>query len=53
MTKTKRSPSRRRPGPQANTWRNSDELFLFKCYDVWSATPPRGCECGSPIPTAA
>jgi hypothetical protein len=53
MTKTKRSPSRRRPAPQANTWRNSDDLYLLKCYDVWSATPPRGCECSDPLPAAA
>jgi len=26
-------------------WRHSETLFLLTCYDIWSATPSRGCEC--------
>jgi hypothetical protein len=48
-----REPLARQPRPEAETWRESDVLYLLKCYDVWSATPPRGCECGSPIPAQA
>jgi len=25
-------------------WADSAELYLLTCYDVWSATPSRGCE---------
>lgn len=25
-------------------WADSPELYLLTCYDVWSATPSRGCE---------
>lgn len=32
-------------------WPESKTLFLLNCYDVWSATPPRGCLCGDPAPT--
>lgn len=53
MTTSKRSPSRRRPRPRAETWQDSDTLYLLRCYDVWSATPPRGCDCGNPLPAAA
>jgi len=53
MTRARRMPSRRRPRPQAKTWRDSDTLFLLECYDVWSATPPRGRDCDSPLPAAA
>jgi hypothetical protein len=31
--------------PQAEQWSHSETLFLLTCYDVWSATPARGCEC--------
>ena len=31
---------------RSDAWQNSETLFLLKCYDVWSATPPRGCKCG-------
>jgi len=40
---------------QPNTacdWPASKTLFLLNCYDVWSATPPRGCQCGDPAPVA-
>jgi hypothetical protein len=37
--------------PIAN-WSESETLFLINCYDVWSATPPRGCQCGDPTPAA-
>ena len=53
MTRRRPASSRRRPRPQTETWRNSDTLFLLKCYDVWSATPPRGCDCGDSLPAAA
>lgn len=53
MTGTKSIPSRRRPRRQAATWRNSDTLFLLTCYDVWRGTPPRGRQCGDPLPAAA
>lgn len=26
------------------SWAESPVLYLLNCYDVWSATPPRGCE---------
>ena len=31
-------------------WRHSQTLFLLKCYDIWSATPPRGCDCRDTAP---
>lgn len=32
-------------GPNgANGWAESPVLYLLTCYDVWSATPPRGCD---------
>lgn len=34
----------------AGSWTDSDTLFLLNCYDIWSATPPRGCLCGDPAP---
>jgi hypothetical protein len=34
------------------SWPESETLFLINCYDVWSATPPRGCQCGDPAPDA-
>ena len=52
MKKTHRSQSRPPPKPRPETWRNSETLFLLNCYDVWSATPPRGKECTSPVPAA-
>jgi len=33
-----------------DAWQTSETLFLLNCYDVWSATPPRGCACGDPAP---
>ena len=38
---------------QPDAWKHSETLFLLTCYDVWSATPPRGCACGdtAPVPT--
>lgn len=28
--------------------RSTDDIaYLLNCYDVWSATPSRGCECGA------
>jgi hypothetical protein len=27
-----------------DTWADSSVLYLLTCYDVWSATPSRGCE---------
>ena len=31
--------------PEAtDNWADSSVLYLLTCYDVWSATPPRGCE---------
>lgn len=33
-----------------SNWQDSETLFLINCYDVWSATPPRGCQCGDPAP---
>lgn len=38
---------------QPDTWQHSDILFLLTCYDVWSATPPRGCACGDVTPVPA
>jgi len=34
------------------SWPESETLFLINCYDVWSATPPRGRQCGDPAPAA-
>ena len=50
MTENTAMPPRRQLPPKSKIWRDSDILYLLKCYDVWSATPPRGCECGSPLP---
>lgn len=33
-------------------WPESKTLFLLNCYDIWSATPPRGRLCGDPVPAA-
>ena len=33
------------------SWAESHVLFLLNCYDVWSATPPRGCEPANSIAT--
>ena len=31
--------------PEAtDNWADSSVLYLLTCYDVWSATPSRGCE---------
>jgi len=32
--------------PPTEQWKHSETLFLLTCYDIWSATPPRGCRCG-------
>jgi len=52
ITRTRRTPSAQISRRQAASWRNSDTLFLLNCYDVWSATPPRGCDCRSYLPAA-
>jgi len=31
-------------GHTAESWADSSVLYLLTCYDVWSATPSRGCE---------
>jgi hypothetical protein len=48
LIETPHSARQRRP----DAWQHSETLFLLTCYDVWSATPPRGCACGdvAPIP---
>lgn len=46
-------PLERHPQSQASApcdWPESKTLFLLNCYDIWSATPPRGCLCGDPAP---
>lgn len=32
------------PARRDGGWAGSSVLYLLTCYDVWSATPPRGCE---------
>jgi hypothetical protein len=48
---TERPPTRQRPPSDARSdaWEHSDTLFFLTCYDVWSATPPRGCLCGDVV----
>jgi hypothetical protein len=52
MTTPHRMPPRGQPAASRDRWRDSETLYLLRCYDIWSATPPRGCECGAPLPTA-
>lgn len=52
MTKIHRWPPAQRSTPAPETWQDSETLFLLKCYDIWSATPPRGCDCNSQQPAA-
>jgi hypothetical protein len=32
------------PAGGGECWAGSPVLYLLTCYDVWSATPRRGCE---------
>jgi hypothetical protein len=42
-TQTRRQLPERQP--QTEQWKHSETLFLLTCYDIWSATPARGCQC--------
>lgn len=45
----RQSQNHRRPNAPCD-WPDSKTLFLLNCYNIWSATPPRGCLCGDPAP---
>lgn len=40
------------PALDDGDWADSSVLYLLTCYDVWSATPPRGCEPAIVAPAA-